>query len=610
MKKYSGYIAYFAYWLLFFIVTKALFLVYNHSLTSGLGVAEVIKVFAYGFRMDVSFTAYTCIFPFLLFFLKETIVTLRILTAIRIYTICLVVLLSFLSVADYELYRAWGYRMDITPLQYLKSPKEMGTSMYASPILLLCMMLILLAIFFIWMYKKYIEQYIPAIRIKFSIARLLFSLFIIAFLFVPIRGGIQKIPINQSNVYFSEKLFANHAALNLPWNIMSSLLNKNSDKNPFEYFSQQEAGLLVNKLYSKGALKIPSALAVKKPNIIFIILESFTAKLVGCVGGEPGVTPNLDKIASEGLLFTNIYAAGDRSEKGQIAVLSGYPNQAITSIIKTPKKTENLPAITRTLKNAGYHTSFTYGGELEFANIKSYLLNAGFDDLVSKYSFNPSERTTSWGVHDHIVLNRFLGYLQKEKQPFFATLFTLSSHEPYDVPGALRFKSNDETTLFRNSIAYTDSVIGVFITKLQKDPLWQNTLIVFVADHGHPLPGHDPNDHPSKFHIPLIFTGGALKLHGVVPTIGSQTDILTTVLDQLDISAAAYKWGKDLLDSSARQFAFYSFNNGFGFVTPSGTFTMDNISKKIIYQTGVIDSATINTGKAYMQLSYQDFLSR
>lgn len=583
---------------------------YNHSLTSGLGVAEVIKVFAYGFRMDVSFTAYTCIFPFLLFFLKETIVTLRILTAIRIYTICLVVLLSFLSVADYELYRAWGYRMDITPLQYLKSPKEMGTSMYASPILLLCMMLILLAIFFIWMYKKYIEQYIPAIRIKFSIARLLFSLFIIAFLFVPIRGGIQKIPINQSNVYFSEKLFANHAALNLPWNIMSSLLNKNSDKNPFEYFSQQEAGLLVNKLYSKGALKIPSALAVKKPNIIFIILESFTAKLVGCVGGEPGVTPNLDKIASEGLLFTNIYAAGDRSEKGQIAVLSGYPNQAITSIIKTPKKTENLPAITRTLKNAGYHTSFTYGGELEFANIKSYLLNAGFDDLVSKYSFNPSERTTSWGVHDHIVLNRFLGYLQKEKQPFFATLFTLSSHEPYDVPGALRFKSNDETTLFRNSIAYTDSVIGVFITKLQKDPLWQNTLIVFVADHGHPLPGHDPNDHPSKFHIPLIFTGGALKLHGVVPTIGSQTDILTTVLDQLDISAAAYKWGKDLLDSSARQFAFYSFNNGFGFVTPSGTFTMDNISKKIIYQTGVIDSATINTGKAYMQLSYQDFLSR
>ena len=131
-----------------------------------------------------------------------------------------------------------------------------------------------------------------------------------------------------------------------------------------------------------------------------------------------------------------------------------------------------------------------------------------------------------------------------------------------------------------------------------------------MADHGHPLPGHDPNDRPSKFHIPLIFTGGALNVHGVVPNIGSQTDIVTTVLDQLGISSGIFKWGKDLLDSSAHQFAFYNFNNGFGFVTTSGTVTMDNISKKIIYQTGNIDSGAINSGKAYMQLSYQDFLNR
>ena len=178
-------------------------------------------------------------------------------------------------------------------------------------------------------------------------------------------------------------------------------------------------------------------------------MESFTAKFVGCLGGEPGVTPNLDKIATDGLLFTNIYAAGDRSEKGEVAVLSGYPNQAITSIIKTPAKTEKLPQITKSLEEEGYHTSYTYGGELEFANIKSYLVNAGFDKLVSKYSFSISERTTSWGVHDHIVLNRFFDNLKKEEQPFFATLFTLSSHEPYDVPMGPRFKGNDETTLFK-----------------------------------------------------------------------------------------------------------------------------------------------------------------
>ena len=136
MKKYSGYIAYFVYWLLYFIVTKALFLAYNHSLTSGLSTAEISKIFIYGFRMDVSFTAYLCIFPFLLFLVRSIAVKINIVKVIRIYTFCIVVLLSFLATADFELYSAWGYRMDVTPLQYFKSPKEMGSSICSSPIII------------------------------------------------------------------------------------------------------------------------------------------------------------------------------------------------------------------------------------------------------------------------------------------------------------------------------------------------------------------------------------------------------------------------------------------------------------------------------------------
>src|SRR5699024_8530841 len=120
-----------------------------------------------------------------------------------------------------------------------------------------------------------------------------------------------------------------------------------------------------------------------------------------------GVTPGLDNIAAGGLYFTNIYATGDRSEKGQIGVLAAYPNQAITSIIKTPNKTRSLPAVNQPLQKAGYSSSFTHGGELEFANIKSFLLNAGFQQLTDKYSFPVSLRTTSWGVHDEYVFDRF-----------------------------------------------------------------------------------------------------------------------------------------------------------------------------------------------------------
>jgi phosphoglycerol transferase MdoB-like AlkP superfamily enzyme len=232
------------------------------------------------------------------------------------------------------------------------------------------------------------------------------------------------------------------------------------------------------------------------------------------------------------------------------------------------------------------------------------------DELTDKYSFPVSERTTSWGVHDQYVFDRFYKDIQTKKQPFFATLFTLSSHEPYDVPMKTKFAGSDRSSLFKNSVYYTDSIVGSFMRQLKQLPLWNNTLVVMVADHGHPLPGNDPVDRPSKFHIPLIITGGALTLKGSINTIGSQTDIATTLLDQLHLPSKDFRWGKDLLDSSAKSFAFYSFNNGFGFVTPKGTATIDNVSKKPIFISPGFDTSAIKFGKAYMEFSYQDFLNR
>ena len=486
----------------------------------------------------------------------------------------------------------------------------MAATVSTAPVLLLTVIFILIAGIFIFIYRKYFYPLIDFSKGRYHLINVLISAFLLAFLFVPIRGGLQKIPINVSDAYFSEKVFADHAAINLPWNIMFSILNRNDTQNPFEYYPIDKSKALVDSLYDTGPKRIPSILSVNKPNIIIIILESFTAKWLGCLGGVPNVTPNLDSIAAHGLLFTNIYAAGDRSEKGQVAVLSGYPNQAITSIIKTPTKTRRLPSINQALEKIGYHSSYTYGGELEFANIKSYLINIKMDKLTDKYSFPVSQRTTSWGVHDQYVFDEFYKDIQTKEQPFFATLFTLSSHEPYDVPMKPRFKGNDQTTLFKNSVYYTDSIVGSFMDRLKKDPLWNKTLVVFVADHGHPLPGHDPNDRPSKFHIPLIFSGGALTMKGKVNTIGSQTDIATTILDQLDLPTNNFPWGKDLLDSSAKSFAFYSFNNGFGFVTPKGTETMANVSKRPIFISPGYDTSQIKYGKAYMEWSYQDYLNR
>ncbi|MEO6836783.1 MAG: sulfatase-like hydrolase/transferase [Ginsengibacter sp.] len=610
MKKYQGYLLYFLYWLLFFVIAKVTFLLYYFHLTRTLTGLEIFKVFLYGLRMDASFAGYICLFPFLLFFIKSIAVNFKINKINRVYTYVLAIIISFLIIADLGLYTAWGYRMDATPLQYFKSPKEMATTVSSAPVIPLLIIFAVLVFVYIFIYKKYFNFHIDRKQNKFHPADSFISLFLLAFLFIPIRGGIQKIPMIISDVYFSPKLYADQAAINLPWNIMFSILNMHNPHNPFDYFTEKKSEQLVDSLYNTGPKKIPAILSVKKPNIIFIILESFTAKWVGCLGGVPGVTPNLDTIASEGLLFTHIYAAGDRSEKGQVAVLSGYPNQAITSIVKTPTKTLHLPSINQSLEKIGYTSSYTYGGELEFANIKSYLINIGIKQLIDKYSFPASQRTTSWGVHDQYVFNRFYKDIHEEKEPFFAAMFTLSSHEPYDVPMKPHFTGKDESTLFENSVYYTDSIIGHFIRALKQDTLWNNTLIIFVADHGHPLPGHDSNDSPAKFRIPLIFSGGALNMRGKINNIGSQTDIVTTVLDQLNLPTNNFKWGKDLLDSSAKPFAFYSFNNGFGFVTPQGTETVDNVSGKPIFISPGYDTSNINYGKAYMQFSYQDYLNR
>ncbi len=584
------------------------FLIYEYPLTKTLTGSELLNTFYYGSRMDVSFAAYICILPFLLFLIKSVFCNFPDKKIIRVYTITLIVLVSFLMIADLELYRSWGFRMDATPLLYFKDPKEMAGTISSSPVFLLILIWATFTFLFIFIYTKLFDPHIEKKIKKIYVPDLIFSLLLIAVLFIPIRGGIQKIPMNLSDVYFSKKPFANHAAINLPWNISFSLLNQHNDKNPFDYLPEEEAEKLVRSLYDTGPVHHAAIIEAEKPNIIFIILESFTAKYVGHLGGVPGVTPELDKIADEGLTFKNFYASGDRSEKGQIAILSGYPNQAITSIIKTPTKTRELPSINQVLAKEGYQTSFTYGGELEFANIKSYLLNTGFDRLVDKYSFPVSERNTSWGVHDEYVFDRFFNDLKKEKDPFFATLFTLSSHEPYDVPSK-HFKGKDLATMFKNSMYYTDSLLGKFIEKSKKEAWWNNTLIVMVADHGHPLPGNDPNDKPSKSHIPLVFSGGALRKQGMIETIGSQTDIITTVLEQLKISSEEFQWGKDLLDSSARSFAFYSFNNGFGWVTPNGTATYDNVSG-LINKDPVFDTSNLKFGKAYMQSSYQNFLNR
>lgn len=588
-----------------------MFLLYHLDSTKQLTSSDVSLIFLHGIRLDFSFAAYLSLLPFIasiIFSLGEKFYSA---TFVRYYTYTFIILISILLSADLELYTFWGYRLDATPLQYLNTPSEIVASVAIAPIGLLVTITVAISLLFIWLFHRYYDlRKFSRVQNKWAVAGI--SLFFAALLVLPLRGGIQQIPINQSVAYFSNKPYANHAGLNMPWNLMHSLLKYNKQsKNPYQYMSYEEAAQRVQALYAPTSDSALQILSVQKPNVLFIILESYTAKFVESLGGEKGVTPNLNKLAAEGINFTNMYASGDRSEKGMVALLSGYPVQTTTSIIKTPKKTEKLPQLSQVFKQQGYHTSYYYGGELEFANIKSYLLNGGYGRLIDKYDFPSSSYNSKWGAHDHVLFDKVLQDLKKQDEPFFTTVYTLSSHEPFEIPIDPKFPGKDNEALFRNSVYYTDWALGRFIEEAKKQHWWQNTLVILVADHGHPLPGNDATHQTSKFRIPFIITGGAVKENGLkINTIGSQTDIATTLLAQLNLPKESFKWGRNLLAPIADPFAFYVFNDGFGFVTEQGELTVSNLSKKIITQDNGVTEEQLKNGQAYMQYSFEDFIKK
>lgn len=487
----------------------------------------------------------------------------------------------------------------------------MAASTAAAPLFLLLLVTVFITVISILFYLKLIDLKKFELRGNRWIYGGL-SLLYLALLVLPLRGGWQQIPINQSAAYFSSKPFANHAGLNMPWNLGNALLKYNKiNKGLYQYMPPPEAARRVQALYAAvDTSAAKQVVTVEKPNVLFIILESFTAKLIGSLGGEKGVTPNLDRLAAEGINFTNLYASGDRSEKGMVALLSGYPVQTTTSIIKYPQKTEKLPQLSSVFQQHGYSTSFYYGGELEFANIRSYLTNGGYDRLTAKADFDPASYNSKWGAHDHVLFGRVLEELRNERQPFFSTVYTLSSHEPFEIPIAPKFPGDDEASKFRSSVYYTDWALGKFIAEAKKQPWWQNTVVVITADHGHPLPGNDPNFAPSKFHIPFILTGGAIKEKGRINGIGSQTDIATTLLAQLRLPHQHFKWSRNLLAPTSSPFAFYVFNDGFGYIIPEGTFTFDNVAKQVISTEESVTEEQMRNGKAYMQHSFEDFVQK
>ena len=217
-------------------------------------------------------------------------------------------------------------------------------------------------------------------------------IFIILFcsLIIPFRGGFGLAPINAGTVYFSDNMFANHSAINVVWNVGSSYFNRKPSVNPYSYGDLNRSIALRDSLTVKSDTSL-RIINTAKPNIMLIILESFGNLLVGPLGGDTATTPNINKLCSEGLLFTDFYASGNRTDKALPAILAGYPAQPAVSVIKDPKKTQSMTSLVKILNGSGYTSSFWYGGDINFANFNSFLISSGFSQIITMDNFDPSD---------------------------------------------------------------------------------------------------------------------------------------------------------------------------------------------------------------------------
>lgn len=605
-QRVSLFVTVFLYFILIFIIGKIFFILIHGSANGGVTTPDAINILYNGLPLDLSMSGYLTVLPALFIIMSIWFKPKFIANLLNIYYAVILFLVTAITVSDIVVYPYWGFHFDSTVFLYLQSPKDVAASASLGEMITGFVMTL---VFTVILYLGYI-YIIRRQLLKFKIPKIIWKSVVVLVvltgaLFLPIRGGVTVSTMNVGKAYFSDNMFFNHAAINPHFNLFYSLFKSNNFGKQYQYYDKQEAGEIFNRLNRAPAAtdSITSVLNTDRPNVILFILESFSYD----VAMDSTIAPNMARFAKEGILFDNFYANSYRTDRGLVSVLSGYPAHPTVAIMKYPQKTGSLPAIPKTLKQSGYkNMSLYYGGDVDFANMRSYFISScGITDIVSDKNFPMSDRLTKWGVPDKFVIERCYNDIasNQPQQPFVKVVLTLSSHEPFDVP----VDKYDEP--FLNAVSYTDACLGDFVDKLKQTPLWNNTLIVLLADHAmQSYPKDVNNTDAARFHIPMIWLGGAVAKTDTVSAYSSQNDLAATLLSQLKINYSDYKFSKDILNEQTRKFAFYSYYNGFSMIDSSGVVTYDNNKKSVIRHEGNPDLE--KEAKAFFQNMYIDLGSR
>lgn len=606
------------FWLLVFMVNRIIFLVYYSYLLNadGIGFYEILSVFYHAIKLDISTISYILVFPFLLnlFSNKRNVDVLNKLN--RIYSLLVLIIYELISLGELQLYGEWKTKLSAKALIYLRQPNEILSSATNLGIVVSIVLFVALVFGFYFLFKRYVSKTKPeALNIKKSIV-IAYILVVPVVLFAGMRGGFQAIPITASQSYFSNHDILNITAVNPAYNMIFSIIDYQQIKsqNIFKTLDDKHALEIVKNIHEVEKDTTVSIINTLRPNIVIILLESWSADMIESLGGNAGFTPEFRELEKEGLLFTEFYATANRSQQAIASLFSGLPGLPVTALTDHPEKYPSVPSLVKIMNGEGYFTSFTFGGKLIYGNMKSYLLDNKFDLIVEQDDLESKYGAGKLGVHDEFVFEYFEEQISKQEQPFFSSLFTLSSHSPYDFPGERHFKKLGMEEDFANSVFYTDRELAKFFQKAKKQEYWKNTLFVIMADHSHNTYKNHPV-HSFEYHkIPLLITGGALgeEFRGKQNNkLCSNVDVTKTLLKQLGMNADDFFWSKDILNPYSPEFAYFELNDGFGWKRPYGEQVL-RIKGNYYFKQNVSAEKKEEfdlEGRSYLQTWFSEFMS-
>ncbi len=522
-------------------------------------------IFPIGLRFDLIILCYISFLPAVLICLLRDKFLQKIKKFLNIYFLFFLFLFLLMELSTPDFVAQYDTRPNRLFLDYLIYPKEVMGTLLKSYLPSLIFTTIFLGVAVYFGYKKGKKLFYPSAQ-DYKTKLILFPL--VAFLlFFGARSSLtSKRPINASNAVFSTDQLTNCVGLNSFYTVAFAAYSLKNEDNAAKMYGKMDANEAYDRVkkymtassqdFTDAALPLlhnqnPDSLREKPYNLVIFLQESLGAEYVGSLGGKP-LTPNFDKLANEGLLFTNLYCTGTRSVRGIEAVVTGFLPSPSESVVKLSNSQSGFFTLAELLKDKGYDTSFIYGGSANFDNMASFFNGNGFENIVDEQDFDNDGKKYAfkgtWGYSDEDLATKANDYFKSQKnKPFFSLMFSTSNHEPFEFPdGRIKLFDKKKNTV-NNAMKYADFSIGKFFELAKKEGYFKNTVFIVIADHNtrtygkHLVP-------IKKFRIPALIIGPQVPKGEKYAKLSSQIDIPPTLLSMIGMKVQTPMPGRNIHD--------------------------------------------------------------